>query len=226
MNRLAVWSRLKHLIPPRTLRSLEAYALWAPSYPPYAHNGLMQIEQAAMLRLMPTLNNRIVLDLACGTGRYGLIAEQAGAARVVGVDNSAPMLQAGSSSTLWRALAPMTYLPFRSDSFDVILCGLATGHLPPDAMRQAIDEMGRVLRSGGESLISDFHPLLYARGGRRTFTAPDGKFYAVEHYPHSLDDYRAAISAAGMIVIAVEEPEAQVNGSHLPAVLTIRCQRM
>jgi len=205
---------------------MEAYALWAPSYPPYAHNGLMQIEQAAMLRLMPTLADRSVLDLACGTGRYGRIAGQGGATRVIGADNCVPMLEAGGSSTAQRVLAPMIHLPFRSGSFDVILCGLATGHLPPDAMRQAIIEMGRVLRSGGEVLISDFHPLLYAQGGRRTFTAPDGKSYAVEHYPHSLDDYRTAISAAGMSVVAVEEPDAQVNGLHLPAVLAIRCQRM
>ncbi len=226
MNRVVVWSRLKRLILPRTLRSLEAYALWAPSYPPYAHNGLMEIEQAAMLRLMPTLIDRVVLDLACGTGRYGRIATQSGAAQVVGVDNSVPMLEAGGNSTAFSVLAPMSRLPFRSGSFDVILCGLATGHLPPETMGQAIIEIGRVLRPGGEALISDFHPLLYAQGGRRTFTAPDGRSYAVEHYPHSLDDYRTAISAAGMIVIAVEEPDAEVNGSRLPAVLAIRCQRV
>src|SRR5437764_64541 len=109
VNRVAIWLRLKRLIPLRTLRSLEAYALWAPCYPPYAHNGLMEIEQAAMLRLMPTLTDRVVLDLACGTGRYGRIATQAGAAQVVGVDNSVPMLEAGGTTTR-RVLAPMSRL--------------------------------------------------------------------------------------------------------------------
>lgn len=224
-----VWSRIRRLLPQRplqTLRSLDAYALWATSYPPYAHNRLMQIEQAAMLRLMPDVKDRSVLDLACGTGRYGRIAVQAGARRVVGADNSAPMLEAGHDPAVQRVLAPMTSLPFASGCFDVILCGLATGHLPPDLMRQAVAEMGRILRPGGEALISDFHPLLYANGGKRTFTAPDGKAYAVEHYPHSLYDYEQAISSASMAMISVDEPNAEIGGSRLPAVLVVRCQRL
>src|SRR5258707_10447274 len=92
---VSLWSRLKKRfrVAPPTLKSLEAYALWAESYPPYAHNRLMQIEQAAMLRLLPPLAGRSVLDLACGTGRYARIALECGAARVVGVDNSAAMLR-------------------------------------------------------------------------------------------------------------------------------------
>src|SRR5258708_38485681 len=78
-----------------TLDSTAAYALWAASYPPHAHNQIMTLEQAAMLRLMPTLAGRTVLDLACGTGRYSLIAREAGAAPVIGTDNTTPMLQAG-----------------------------------------------------------------------------------------------------------------------------------
>jgi len=225
---VALWSRIRRLLPQRplqTLRSLDAYKLWAASYPPYAHNRLMQIEQTAMLKLMPDLNDRAVLDLACGTGRYGRIAVRAGARKVVGTDNSAAMLAGGSDVAIQRILAPMNQLPIAPGCFDVILCGLAMGHLPPDQMYQAVGEMGRVLRSGGEALISDFHPLLYANGGQRTFTAPDGKAYAVEHYPHSLEDYRQAILSAGMTVVGVEEPDAAINGSRMPAALVIRCQR-
>jgi hypothetical protein len=36
------------------LEPAEAYALWAPSYPAHAHNPVMQAEERAMLRLMPT----------------------------------------------------------------------------------------------------------------------------------------------------------------------------
>src|SRR5690349_4792064 len=80
---------------PRRLKSLDAYALWADQYPPFAHNRLMEIEQAAMLGLMPELSHCHVLDLACGSGRYGLIAENHGAKFVSGVDNSVPMLRTG-----------------------------------------------------------------------------------------------------------------------------------
>src|SRR5258708_40085068 len=82
-----------------TLESTAAYALWAASYPPHAHNQIMALEQAAMLRLMPTLAGRAVLDLACGTGRDSLIAREADAAMGIGTDTSPPMLQTGLAVT-------------------------------------------------------------------------------------------------------------------------------
>jgi malonyl-CoA O-methyltransferase len=222
---------IRHGTPPKTLPSIDAYALWAQTYPPYAHNRLMEIEQQTMLHVINTslqLAGRDVLDLACGTGRYGLIAAKMGARRVVGVDNSGAMLRAGALRP--TAEAAMISLPFGGDTFDVVLCGLAMGHLPPDGMRRAVREINRILRTGGEALISDFHPMLYLQGGRRTFAAPDGTLYAVEHYPHLVSDYFAAISDSGMIVAGIEEPRATPNGSKdgngisLPAVLVIRCR--
>src|SRR5262245_5265034 len=78
---------------PQTLSSLEAYARWAATYPPHAHNVLMQTEEAATKRLLPPLNGQVVLDLACGTGRYGLMAEAQGARLALGIDNSLAMLR-------------------------------------------------------------------------------------------------------------------------------------
>jgi malonyl-CoA O-methyltransferase len=217
---------LKRFRPIQTLASKEAYALWSASYPPHAHNPFMQIEQAAMLRLMPPLVGRAVLDLACGTGRYGLIAQHAGTQMVVGVDNSLPMLRAGVLRPV--AVSSMVNLPFVDQSFDVVICGLATGHLPPDQMHTTIAEIGRVLHPGGEALISDFHPYLSLRaGGKRTFRASDGRTYAVEHYPHLPSDYFVAIRAAGLTLTALDEPRSKTDGSTggVPAVLVLRCQR-
>src|SRR5262245_56079694 len=121
---------------PRTLPSVYAYALWAATYPPRAHNRLMEIEQESMLRLLPDLANRDVLDLACGTGRYAAIAHQRGARSVLGTDNSLAMLRAGSQVGVQAHFAEshMASLPISSRSFDVVLCGLALGHLPAPLM--------------------------------------------------------------------------------------------
>lgn len=207
---------------PTTLASRDAYALWSATYPPQAHNQLMRLEQAAMLQLMPSLDGLSVLDLACGTGRYGLIARQTGARQVIGIDNSLPMLRAGALRPVMEADMPR--LPFAVASFDVVLCGLALGHLLPDAMHSAIMEIGRILRRGGTALFSDFHPFVYLSGGRRTFSA-NGTTYAVEHYPHLASDYVNAIILAGMKITALSEPHAEVNGKQVPAVLIVRCQR-
>lgn len=239
LNRLIRAVRRRTAVPPSTLASNDAYALWAASYSPTAHNQLMQIEQAAMLALMPSLAGRDVLDLACGTGRYALIARKADARRVIGIDSSAAMLKAGwgftsppsrgvlsefgereSASSVKLALSNMDAIPFAAASFDVILCGLATGHLLPERMRASLHEMARILRRGGAALISDFHPFMFLSGGRRTFTAPDGTPYAVKHYPHLIADYFEASRAAGLTLDALAEPYAE--GMNAPAVLVLR----
>jgi malonyl-CoA O-methyltransferase len=188
--------------PPETLSSLAAYDKWAASYPPRAHNALMQAEEAAMKSLMPTLRGQVVLDLACGTGRYGLLALEQGAGAVVGLDNSASMLRANPLAN--RALSSTEAISLASGSVDVVLCGLALGHLPRLAPSMA--EIGRVLKMGGCALVSDFHPFIFLNGQQRTFTAPDGTQYAVEHYAHLYADYHRAAGEAGLTIEQVVEP--------------------
>lgn len=188
--------------PLRTLPSLDAYALWAANYPPQAHNPLMEIEQAAMLELLPPLDGRVVLDLACGTGRYGLIAQGRGAAQVIGLDNSLPMLV--GSPLRGRGQATSESVPLKSACIDVVLCGLALGHLP--SVDASMREIGRVLKPGGAALVSDVHPFIALNGAQRTFAAPGGRVYAVEHYAHLYADMHRAAAAAGLAVEALREP--------------------
>ncbi len=68
------WLPRKQSPAPPLLTSLDAYARWAEAYPPQAHNALMRAEEQAVRALLPALDGQIVLDLACGTGRWGLIA--------------------------------------------------------------------------------------------------------------------------------------------------------
>jgi malonyl-CoA O-methyltransferase len=198
INRVRRWLRRK----PRTLTSIDAYALWAANYPPHAHNPLMELEQQALLDLLPPLDGAALLDLACGTGRYALLGESRGAARVIGIDNSADMLE--RNALRWRVRGTMTAIPVRSDSIDVAICALALGHMPE--LPEAVSEIGRVLRPGGTALISDMHPFIALNGGLRTFTGADGRIYAVEHYAHLYEDMLRAAADAGLRIDAVTEP--------------------
>lgn len=205
----------------QVLPSRAAYAQWATHYPAEAHNLLMQVEQNAMFDLLPPLENKNVLDLACGTGRWGKVALAQGAAQVMGLDNSLPMLKLGVLEN--AAQAEMTAIPLKTASLDVILCGLALGHLKSDLMQQAILEMGRVLKMGGLALISDFHPFQAWQGAQRTFTGQDGRTYAVEHYVHTYADYHAAAKAADLRVDGVIEPShPQVQEGKAPVILALR----
>ncbi|HYO88186.1 MAG TPA: class I SAM-dependent methyltransferase, partial [Candidatus Limnocylindrales bacterium] len=122
------WLPRKQPPTPPVLTSLDAYARWASAYPPQAHNALMRAEEGAVTPLLPSLADRTVLDLACGTGRWGLIAQAAGAARVIALDNSIAMLDYCALPE--RAAAALNALPLPAASIDVVICGLALGHVP------------------------------------------------------------------------------------------------
>lgn len=200
--------------PISTLQSQPAYAQWAKNYPPHAHNLLMQLEQSAMLRLIPDVSGARILDLAGGSGRYGLIAQERGAQSVIETDNSLPMLAINPLAL--RAASSMLALPFANAAFDGVICALAIGHI--SELEAAISEIARVLRSGGWALISDFHPFAFLNGAKRTFTGTDGKTYAVEHYPHLYSDMLNTAARSGLVIEAVEEPK--VEGA--PVVIAYR----
>jgi len=205
------------LRPVRTLPSRAAYALWAAHYPPTAHNALMKLEQAAMLDLLPDPPGKTVLDLACGSGRYALILRGRGAKTVIGLDNSPDMLHHAAVNC---ALAEMDTIPLASGSVDLIVCGLAVGHLPTERMQRTFAECARILRPDGILLFSDFHPFAYLSGGRRIFTDTQGKQYAVEHHPHLISEYFSAMSTVGLHVDAIREIMGE--NMRIPGVLVMR----
>jgi malonyl-CoA O-methyltransferase len=206
------------------LESRVAYRLWATDYQPSPHNPLMELEQQAMLALMPALGGQVVLDVACGTGRWGNYAQEQGAKAVVGVDHSVAMLKQGVLDNI--AVSELIALPFEDNHFDVILCGLAIGHLPADRMQTAIYELGRVLKAGGVALISDLHPFQALNGAQRTFRTADGKVYAVEHYVHQYEDYHRAANAAGLRIMDVKEPNhPDLKMRKMPVVLVLRFEK-
>ena len=145
-----------------------AYALWAETYPPYAHNALMALEQRTVLSLLPNLAGRTVIDAGCGSGRYLQELRKLGAAPI-GLDLSEPMLAKARAITSRVARANLCALPIESASVDVIVCGLALGDVPN--LEIALGEMARVLRAGGCVVYSVVHPIGGSAGWLRTFEA-------------------------------------------------------
>ncbi len=202
---------------------LTGYAQWAAHYPAEAHNPLMEIEQAAMLELLPEVGGKTCLDLACGSGRYLRLLQARGAASVTGLDYSAEMLgQAtadshqpttdnGQRTTDRLIRSPFLPLPFTEAIFDIIVCGLGVGH--EKNLANILAEAARILRPGGWLLYSDFHPFAALAGWRRSF-AVNGTIFEVEHYVHLYRDHVRGCAAAGLTIDAVLEPAA---GDHAPA---------
>lgn len=232
MRRLTRLFKLKPQ--PTQVDVLTGYAHWAKSYPAHAHNPLMELEEQAMLNLLPPdLSGQVCLDLACGSGRYMRLMQNRQGKQVFGVDYSADMLaQAINSPFAIRhsLLARSTFLslPFASATFDLITCGLAVGH--EKNLGQTLAEMSRVLRQEGTVIYSDFHPFGALSGWQRSFTAANGATYHLEHYLHLYSDHHRACQSAGLTITAVLEPvggeRVPADFQHLPLVLVIRAEKI
>lgn len=110
-------------------------------------DGATEIESFASLVLERMSPPGRILDIGCGTGRYGAALSSAGFA-VVGVDASPDQLRhcRGIEETL---LADATGLPFSAGSFDACILVLMLHQLTPENQVQALRECSRVLRKTG-----------------------------------------------------------------------------
>ena len=96
----------------------------------------------AWLNVLP--RDARVLDAGCGEGV--LVEEFAGRLRIEGID-------ANYSSDRVRT-GSLTHLPYADGSFDRAVCLDVLEHLSFEDQRTALVELARVLRSGGELLVS------------------------------------------------------------------------
>ncbi|MFE1601647.1 class I SAM-dependent methyltransferase [Methylobacterium sp. ID0610] len=96
-----------------------------------------------------------VLDIACGTGVVVRLAEQRGhVGRLVGIDVNKAMLgiaRLKSAAIEWIE-GSASELPFNTNSFDVVICQLGLQFFSD--RRLALEEMVRVLKSGGRAGVS------------------------------------------------------------------------
>lgn len=217
VNRVWSWSRPQQgaeLLTPQ-----DAYALWAPNYPPRPHNRLMAVEQAVIESRLPNLAGRDALDAGCGTGRYLQLLAARGA-RATGIDLSLPMLAQARAMSPRLVRAQVVALPFASRSFDVVVSGLALGDMPH--LAPAIAELARVLRPGGQLLYSVVHPSGAEKGWSRTFET-GGRQCAIAGFWHSLNEHRSACASAGLAIGAWLEPS--LDGGGDPAALVVEATR-
>jgi demethylmenaquinone methyltransferase/2-methoxy-6-polyprenyl-1,4-benzoquinol methylase len=99
------------------------------------------------------------LDLATGTGDIAFLLSARGA-QVVGLDITLRMIELArakqqNGSAPQFLVGDMTALPFAAASFDVITSGYGLRNVPD--LRLSIDEIYRVLDSGGQALALDFN---------------------------------------------------------------------
>ena len=135
----------------------------------------------------------VVVDVGCGVGRHLPSITRKGY-KAIGVDVSQTALATGKSkrSKVKNAIsseliqASMANLPLRADKVAGIVCTNVIHHDIPSKVRQALEELRRILKKGGGGLITllsdrDFKFGRGERLGEKTFKAEDGIEAGVVH---------------------------------------------
>jgi malonyl-CoA O-methyltransferase len=205
---------------PSPVAESDRYAAWAPIYPAHAHNALMEVEQAAMLDLLPSPNGLIALDAGCGTGRYARLLVEGGAARVIGIDCSPAMLGRTSARDAARIRGDLVALPLAAASVDLVVSGLAI--LDIANLEHVVSEWARVVKPGGKVVYSTLHPTGARLGWSRTFATARAT-HVLPAYWHTVPEQYQACRAAGLSIEAMLEP--WLGSAQQPVALVVRARR-
>ena len=183
----------------------DGYTRWAPTYD--GPNPAIETEQPIVHAMLDDAPRGTALDAACGTGRHAAALAERGY-RVIGIDAIDAMLAVAREKvpTAEFRLGRLEQLPLDDASVDVVTCALALTHVPE--LEPVLREVARILRPGGQAILSDIHPFATMTGGIAGFPGADitqGIPYVV-NLTHQVGDYVAAFRAVGLSILDCIEP--------------------
>lgn len=196
--------------------SVDGYAVWSETYDGPVRNGLFDVEEPYVREILDGQPKGVLLDAACGTGRYAEYAASSGH-EVVGVDSSPDMLARARARVPDGEflLGDLCSLPVDDDAVDVVVCALALAHVPD--LRPVFAEFARVLRPGGHLVTSDIHYERVLRGSVPSVRLAGGRPARLSAYRHLVGDYLRAALPLGLQPRRCDEPcVPPVDGTPVP----------
>ena len=168
---------------------LTAYEMWADIYEKETDNLMLYFDRILFGQFLSNvnLNNKIILDFGCGTGRYWNDLLNKEPAKIIGCDISGSMINKLRLKfpTAETHILQDNYLKFlKDDSVDFIISTLVIAHVKH--IEEVIKEWGRILKKDGKIFITDFHPEALEKGAKRTFKK-NGKTITIKNYVHPLE---------------------------------------
>lgn len=193
-----------------------AYNLWAKDYDNQPDNLMLALDEALFTDLLAPidLNNKTVADIGCGTGRHWQTLVSGGPAKLLGFDISEGMLailqqkfkQAQTYRLLNNKLAQL-----ENGSCDLLISTLTIAHI--ENAEEALLEWTRVLKPGGDIIITDYHPIALAKGGKRTFKHNDDTV-SIKNYIHPIEEITALAKQLQLQVIRSVEKNVDQSMKH------------
>jgi SAM-dependent methyltransferase len=182
----------------------QGYSEWVGTYE-------QTVQDEMDLRLLDGLQTvhwsalRLVLDLACGTGRIGVWLRRRCSAVIDGVDITPGMLEAARRKEIYRALvcADVGQTGLASATYELCIQSLADEHL--NDLRPLYREAARLTTPGGHFVIAGFHPQFLMAGIPTHFDRAPGEPITIRSYVHLLSDHVRAAHACGWSLIEMDE---------------------
>jgi SAM-dependent methyltransferase len=130
-----------------------AYDAEAPTYD--EHPYPVEMQQRFIARLLDACpRNGLVLDAPCGTGQYFALVAAAGC-RVVGIDQSAGMLEQARARSIAVALSQIGLQELTFDGeFDAVMTVDAMENVFPEDWPRVLANLHRALRPGGHLYLT------------------------------------------------------------------------
>lgn len=195
--------------------TIAAYQQHSCGYDEHAGGGLFAADEPVVAEYLHGRKPGVALDAACGTGRFAEFLARRGH-YVIGVDSSPDMLAYARRRVPDGEfhVAELNRLPLPDNSADVVVCALALVHVP--RLQPVLTEFARVLRPGGDLVISDVHHEVVTRGSVIKARGPAGEPRIAATYRHRLGDYLRVALSLDFQVRRCEEPAATGTGAPLP----------
>ncbi|MRG87176.1 class I SAM-dependent methyltransferase [Salinibacillus xinjiangensis] len=145
------------------------------------------VEQPALKSVMPSLDNKTVLDLGCGTGQFAMYCIQNGASKVLGLDISRNMIdqaiKENNHEKIEYICMPIEDLELNNLKFDIIVSSLAIHYIKDYS--NLVAKISQFLNRDGEFIFSIEHPIVTARKDMNNWVKDhEGNrlYWALDHY--------------------------------------------
>lgn len=188
-------------------RIAAAYDRWSESYDVQA-NETRDLDEMVLRRVAPDLSGRTVVECGCGTGKNSVwLAERC--ARLIGLDFSAGMLKiakakVGSPKAMFMLQDIRLPWAIADASANVVLFNLVLEHI--EDLEPVFREASRVLLTGGQMALSEYHPSRVSSGKGPVVKGEDGAIeFRIPNYLHALDDYQESAHRAGLTLVSTAE---------------------
>ena len=205
-------------------KTKNAYDRWAENYD-NDKNPHTTIEHKYVLKAIDAKPHEVILDAACGTGKYTVEFFSKGAT-VYGIDISPKMINVAKSKNNkihYQIVDIKKKLEYPSKYFNKINCAQAIKHIPTYNLKKLFKEYSRIIKDDGVIVFSVTHPDMdWTDFETKTKVTVDLRQES-NIFHHKFKDYFDAFKYAGLTIADIIQVPI---GNEIKSMLTNRSYRI